>query len=116
MKFKVILITMMMVFSSLSFAKSTNEWVYESITGNLKPTPGCKGKEASIKKASQGRRFKKYAKLLCGSKGYGWAIDKVTDNGNVVCEECEGEYEGTEKYRCHVEDVVVLCKQVARGF
>lgn len=116
MKFKVALIAMMLVFSGLSFAKSTDDWVYENITGNLKQTPGCKDKEASIKKASTGRRFKKYAKLLCGSKGYGWAIDQVTDNGTVVCEACEGEYEGEEKYRCHVEDVVVRCKQVARGF
>jgi len=116
MKFKIILMAMMLVFSSLSFAKSADEWVYESMTGDLKPTPGCKDKEASKIKASTGKRFKKYTKLLCGTKGYGWAIDKVTDKGTVVCEACEGEYEGEEKYRCHVQDVVVLCKQVARGF
>ena len=116
MKFKVALIAMMLVFSGISFAKSTDEWVYESIKGDLKPTPGCKDKEASKIKASTGRRFKKYTKLLCGSKGYGWGIDKVIDKGTVICEACEGEYEGEEKYRCHVEDVEVLCKQVARGF
>jgi len=116
MRIKIILIAMMLVFSTQSFAKATDDWVYESITGDLKQTPGCKDKEASIKKASVGKRFKKYTKLLCGSKGYGWAIDKVTDNGTVVCEACEGEYEGEEKYRCHVKDVVVLCKQVARGY
>jgi len=116
MKFKVALITVLFMLSCQSFAKSTDEWVYESITGDLKQTPGCKDKAYASKKALSEKRFKKYAKLLCGSKGYGWAIDKVTDKGTLVCEACEGEYEGEEKYRCHVENVVVLCKQVARGF
>jgi hypothetical protein len=116
MKFKIALISMLLVLSCQSFAKNTNDWVYESITGDLKQTPGCKDKAVAAKKASSGLRFKKYAKLLCGSKGYGWAIDKVTDKGTLVCEACEGEYEGEEKYRCHMQDVVVLCKQVARGF
>ncbi len=108
------LMAVLVTFSSQSFATNVDEWNYENITGTLKPTAGCKDKDKATKQASSGYRFKKYAKLLCGSKGYGWAIDEIVDNGEVICEECEGDYENTEKYRCHVKDVVVKCKQVAR--
>ena len=117
MKFnKFAVFTMLLVFSSHSFALNTDEWVYETKVGNLKPTAGCKDKEYASKKASTGRRFNKYAKLLCNTKGFGWAIDEVLDKGELVCEACEGEYEGTEKYRCHMKNVKVQCKQVARGW
>ncbi len=116
MKFtKITLITMLLVlFSGHSLATNIDEWDYESITGNLKQTPGCKDKVRASKQASTGLRFKKYTKLLCGSKGYGWGIDKVLDNGEIICDECEGDYEDTEKYRCYVKDVKVQCKRVVR--
>ena len=59
------------------------------------------------------------AGLLMATSSWGITITDTaagTDNGTVVCEACEGEYEGEEKYRCHVKDVVVLCKQVSRGY
>lgn len=115
MKFNTFFLTVLLVcFSNSSFAANVDEWVYKDITGNLKVTPGCKNKAAAEKQASSGYRFKKYTKLLCGSMGYGWGINKVTDRGELSCEECEGEYEDTEKYRCQMINVVVNCKQVAR--
>lgn len=106
---------LLVVFSSQSFATNVDEWVFENVTGDLKPTPGCKDRAKAEEQAASGYRFKKYAKLLCNTKSYGWAIEEVVDKGEVVCEECEGgEYEGAEKYRCYMKDVVVKCKQVVR--
>jgi hypothetical protein len=114
MKFKLLLIALVLTFSTQSFATNVDEWTYTTKKGDLKPTPGCKNKEKASKNASSGHRFKKYTKLLCNDIGYGWAYSKVVDRGEVVCEPCDGDYEGTEKYRCNMMDVVVECKQVAR--
>ena len=51
MKFnKISLFTLLMVFSSYSFALNTDEWVYQSITGDLKDSAGC-GLEGSLRSA-----------------------------------------------------------------
>lgn len=115
MKFSRIgLFALLVLFSSHSFATNVDEWFYESIKGDLKPTAGCKDKAKAEKSASTGYRFKKYTIELCNSKGYGWGREEVLDRGQLICEACEGEYEGAEKYRCYMKDVVVKCRQVAR--
>ena len=115
MKFSTFYLTILLVcFSNSSFSANVDEWVYKNTTGDLKVTPGCKNKEAASKQASTGYRFKKYTRILCNNLGYGWGIHKVVDKGELMCEECEGEYENTEQYRCQMKNVVVNCKQVAR--
>lgn len=109
------LFVLLFVFSSQSFALNSNDWVFESITGNLKPTAGCKEKEKAAKKASTGYRFDKYTSVMCNSKGYGWSKAEVKNKGELVCEACEGEYGGKEKFRCYMKNVNVICKQVKRG-
>ncbi len=106
-------------FSSLSFATNVDEWVYKEVVGSLKPSPGCVDKEKAVEKVKKKpdsfrgySRFDKYSKLLCENEGYGWALENVIDEGEVVCEECEGDYVG--KYRCYVKDVRLNCKQVVR--
>ncbi len=118
MKFNVfLLLTALFVFSSHSFAASEDAWDTENITGDLKPTAGCKDRAKAEKQTAPGSyRFNKYTTELCNSKGYGWGKMKVEDNGKMVCEACEGEYEGMEKYRCYMKDVTVQCKIVKRGF
>ncbi len=115
MKFNLLYIIVLgLIFSTQSFATNVDEWTYTTITGNLKPTPGCKDKEKAAKQASTGHRFKKYTKLLCNDIAYGWAFEEVLDKGELVCEACEGDFEGSEKYRCYMKDVELKCKQVAR--
>lgn len=118
MKFNIFfLFTLLFVFSNQSFAASEDSWVTKNITGDLKSTAGCKDKAKAEKKTVPGSyRFKKYTTLLCNELGYGWGKSKVVDNGELVCDACEGEYEGKEKYRCYMQDVVVECKIVKRGF
>ncbi len=114
------LFTLLFVFSNQSFAASEGQegdWVKKNVTGDLKPTAGCKDKAVAEKQTEPGSyRFKKYTTELCNSIAYGWGKSKVVDNGQLVCEACEGDYEGKEKYRCYMKDVTVECKIVKRGF
>ena len=110
------LFVLLLVFSSHSFALAVDEWEYKTITGDLKPTAGCKDKEKAEKQASKGYRFNKYSTLLCTQIAYGWSKEKVEDKGELVCEPCEGDYEGAEKYRCWMKDVVVKCRTVKKGW
>lgn len=105
--------------SDLAHALAVDEWNYKEVTGDLKPNPGCIDKEKAIEKVKKKpdsytgySRFKKYSRLLCEEQGYGWTSDSIVDEGEVVCEECGGDFGG--KYRCYMKDVVVKCKQVAR--
>lgn len=118
MKFNLLsLLTLLFIFTNQAFAESEGSWVTESITGDLKPTAGCKPKEKAQKQTKPGSyRFKKYTTELCNSKGYGWGKMKVEENGEMICEACIGEYEGLEKYRCYMKDVTVQCKIVKRGW
>lgn len=113
MKLKMIILSAALsIFSINSFATNVDEWVYKEVTGNLKSNPGCLTKAKAIQKAIKPYRFKKYSTILCNDLGYGWGLKEVVDKGTVKCDECGGEYEG--KFRCHAEDVKVMCKQVAR--
>jgi len=114
------LFALLFVFSNQSFAASEGkegDWEMKTITGDLKPTAGCKDKEKAEKQTIPGSyRFKKYTTKMCNSIAYGWGKSKVIDNGVLTCEACEGDYEGKEKYRCYMKDVKVECKIVKRGF
>ncbi len=117
---KVCLFVLLTVFASQSFALAVDEWEYKTVTGNLKPTAGCKDKKKAEKQASTGHRFEKYTKLLCTQLSYGWSRDKVEHPGELTCEQCEEEYEGefkgAEKYRCYMKAAVVKCRTVKKGW
>ncbi len=114
------LFALLFAFSNLSFAASEGkegDWDMQNVTGDLKPTAGCKDKDKAEKQTIPGSyRFKKYTTKLCNSIGYGWGKSRVVSNGELTCEACAGDYEGKEKYRCFMKDVTVECKIVKRGF
>lgn len=119
MKLKNICLVALFSFSNLSFATNVDEWNYKEVTGSLKASPGCIDKQKAIEKVKKKpdsytgySRFDKYSKILCEQEGYGWTLDTVVDEGEVVCDECEGDFTG--KYRCYVKDVKLRCKQVVR--
>lgn len=118
MKFnKISLFIMLLIFSSHSFAISTDEWEYEVIKGDLTDSPGCKDRAKAEKKVRPGSyRFKNDAKFLCNSKGYGWSLVGIENEGELECNACEGDYEGAEKYRCRMKNVTIKCKQVKKGW
>ncbi|NOQ14884.1 MAG: hypothetical protein GQ583_10475 [Methyloprofundus sp.] len=114
------LFALLFVFSNQSFAASEGkegDWDMRNVIEDLKPTAGCKDKAKAEKQTIPGSyRFNKYTTQVCNNIGYGWGKNKVVDNGELVCEACEGDYEGKEKYRCYMKDVTVECKIVKRGF
>lgn len=119
MNSRIISLIALLSFPCFALATNVDEWVYKEVTGSLKSSPGCVAKEKAIEKVKKKpdsytgySRFKKYSRILCEEEGYGWALDSVVDEGEVVCDECGGDYAG--KYRCHVKDVVLRCKQVVR--
>jgi len=116
---KIILIAVAFVFSSQCFALAVDEWEYKEVTGTLKATPGCKTKEKATKQASEGYRYGKYTKLLCTDIAYGWSKETVVDKGQLVCEACEDWDEDDAKdngYTCFMQDVVVKCRTVKKGW
>lgn len=117
MKFtKISCFILLLVCSNYALALAVDEWEYKVIKGNLKPTAGCKNKELAAKQASTGYRFDKYTKLLCTSIAYGWSRKEVLDRGKLICESCEGDFNGEEKFRCYMEKVTVKCRTVKKGF
>jgi len=116
---KILFVALLFVFSNQCFALAVDEWEYKTITSTLKATPGCKDKEKASKQASTGRRFKKYAKLACNSMGMGWGYDSAVDKGKTVCDACEDDDddEGVDPgYSCYMQDVVIKCKTVKKGW
>lgn len=116
MQIKIVFMSLLLtLFAGNSMATNVDEWVYKEATGNLKANPGCTSKEKATQKVTKKYHMEKHSKLICQALGYGWSKSEILDKGTVVCNSCGGEeYEG--KYRCHVEDVKVKCKQVKRGW
>ncbi|NOQ34406.1 MAG: hypothetical protein GQ569_00740 [Methylococcaceae bacterium] len=113
MKIKTLILSAALsIFAANSYATNVDDWVYKEVTGNLKSSAGCKVKEVAMKSAVKPVRWKKYTKLLCQNIAYGWTLDKVLDKGTIACDECGGDFEGM--YRCHAENVKVMCKQVTK--
>jgi len=113
---KIFLIFVLFLFSNQTFAWNQGGYKYKEITGDLKPTPGCKNKEKASKKASSEYRVKKSSKVLCQHIGYGWGLAEVLDRGEVVCEPCEGEVESIDNYRCYVKNVTLKCVLTKLGW
>ena len=110
------LFALLFTFAGQSFAANVDEWEYKTITGDLRPTPGCKKKDYAEKKASIGYRFDTQTSELCNKISYGWTKVEVLEKGEMSCEACGGKYEGKDKYRCTVKNVKVKCKIVKRGW
>lgn len=110
------LLILLFLFSNQSFALFQSGFDYKIISGDLKPTPGCKNKKKASTQASTGYRFKKLSKVLCQQIGYGWRLDTVEDKGEVVCEPCENEDASTATYRCYVKNVTLKCGLTRRGW
>ena len=117
MNLKSVCLIALLSFSSFAFA--ADDWIHKEVTGDLKPGPGCVAKEKAMKKVMRKpdsykgySRYAKYTRLLCEEEGYGWSRESIVNEGEVVCEECGGEYAG--KYRCYMKDVTVGCKKIAQ--
>jgi hypothetical protein len=113
---KYFLLFVLTFFSNQSFAWNQGGFDYKVISGDMRSTPGCKTKQEASKQASTGYRFKKFAKVMCQSIGYGWGFAEVEEKGEVVCEPCTDKKESNKKFQCFVKDVTLKCVLTRRGW
>ncbi|MGR9044097.1 MAG: hypothetical protein ACU83N_02305 [Gammaproteobacteria bacterium] len=88
------------------------EYIYRTLMGNTLDSPKCASKSDAIETASKSYNLKRYGKKFCQTQGYGWHVEEIKDNGKPVCQVCS---DGSQDYKCHVEDVVVQCKRIKPG-
>lgn len=112
MKFNLIGLTVLLgLISTSSFA---TEYIYRDLKANTLPMQHCDSKEKASTEAEKAYKLTMYAKKFCQTQGYGWHVEKVKENGKLVCNECTtGDDKG--KYQCYIEDVVVECKRIKPG-
>ena len=111
MKFKLpVLLTVLALFSGTALA---TEYIYRDLMANTLPSPGCAVESEAIAIASKPYNIKSYSKKFCQTQGYGWHVEAIKDNGNVVCTDCSDAHGG--KKQCRVEDIVVTCKRIKPG-
>ena len=99
----------LILFAGNAFA---TEYIYRDLMANTLPSPKCASESEAIATASKPYNLKRYSKKFCQTQGYGWHVEEIKDNGKPVCDVCS---DGSEGYRCHLEDVVVQCKRIKPG-
>jgi putative hemolysin len=95
-------------------AAAESEWVHRSLMGNTIASPKCTAKNEAMENASKSNNINEFAKRFCATQGYGWALEHVKDNGKIICEACNSD-NNSDKYLCHVEDIVAECKRIRPG-
>jgi hypothetical protein len=99
------------LFSASTFA---TEYIYRDLMANTLPLQSCNSKDKAQNDAEKPYKLTMYSKKFCQTQGYGWHVEKVKDNGKVVCNECTTA-DNKGKYQCYMEDVVVECKRIKPG-
>lgn len=115
MKFNLIgLSAILAVFSANTLA---TEYIYRDLKANTLPLQHCDTKEKSSADAEKPYKLTIYSKKFCQTQGYGWHVEKIKENGRLVCNECGTADNKDSKglYQCHIEDVVVECKRIKPG-
>lgn len=112
MKFNLIGLGVLLCLAST--ATLATEYIHRDLKANTLPLQHCDTKEKASADAEKPYKLTLYSKKFCQTQGYGWHVEKVKDNGKLVCNECtRGEAKG--KFQCHMEDVVVECKRIKPG-
>jgi len=96
-------------FSSPSFS---TEYIYRNLMANTLPSAKCETRTKAEETARKPYKIKRYSKKFCQIQGYGWGIEKITNNGEVTCNECSAD-KGLQK--CYLKDVIVKCKRIKPG-
>ncbi len=88
------------------------EYIYRNLMANTLPSVKCESNEQAILTAKKPYKLRNYSKKFCQTQGYGWHVEKVTGEGEVVCNECSG---AGELQKCYLKDVTVQCKRIKPG-
>lgn len=107
-------ISLGVILSVFSLNTLATEYIYRELKANTLPMQHCDTKEKASVDAEKPYKLTIYSKKFCQTQGYGWHVEKVKDNGKLVCNECTTA-DNKGKYQCHIEDVVVECKRIKPG-
>ena len=102
---------LLVLVSALPGSVFATEYIYRDLMGNTIPPQKCTARAEAEAAASEDYNIKKHARIFCESQGYGWHVEQRKSLGKLVCEECGD----NERFRCHMEDVVVQCKRIKPG-
>ncbi len=103
---------LLVVLSAFSLTSSGAEYIYRDLKGDTLPPPRCMDKEEARISVSKEAHLKRYGKRFCRIQGYGWGLQEVKNEGEIICEPCR---KGKKGYQCRVKDVKVTCKRIKPG-
>jgi len=109
---KLLLIASSLLLALFSSSVISAEYIYRDLMANTLPSIKCESPEKALKSATKPYKIKRSVKKFCQTQGYGWGIQKVKDDGKVVCNECS---DNASLQICHVEDMIVNCKRLKPG-
>ena len=92
------------------------EYIYRDLMANTLPSAHCLTEADAKQTAQKPYTMDKYSKRFCQMQGYGWHVDQIKDNGQLICDDCSinsGAAAHTQK--CHLNDVIVTCKRIKPG-
>jgi type III secretory pathway component EscR len=108
------LISVAVMLGLFSVNSVATEYIYRDLMANTLPLQHCDSKDKASQDAEKPYKLTLYSKKFCQTQGYGWHVEKVKNNGKLVCNECSTA-ENKGKYQCWMEDVVVECKRIKPG-
>ncbi len=111
---KLNLISLSLVLATFSVNTFATEYIYRQLKANTLPMQHCASKEKASAEAEKPFKLNIYTKKFCQTQGYGWHVEKIKDNGKLVCNECSST-DDKGKFQCYIEDVVVECKRIKPG-
>lgn len=91
-----------------------SEYITRDLLGNTLPPQKCSPRTEAEQKASDPYNIDKFAKRFCETQGYGWYVSEQKGAGKISCEPCPAS-SGTDKFKCHLEDLEVSCKRLKPG-
>ncbi len=109
---KIILIGVILALSSFSTISYSTEYIYRDLIANTLPSAKCEFQEKAEKTAKKPHKMKRYSKKFCQTQGYGWGLEEITNNGEISCNECNG---NKDLQKCYLKDVIVKCKRIRPG-
>ena len=109
---KLNLIGAILALSFFSIPSYSTEYIYRDLMANTVPSARCEAQANAEETAKKPYKIKRYSKKFCQTQGYGWGLEKITNAGQVACNECT-DNQGLQK--CYLKDVTVQCKRIKPG-
>jgi hypothetical protein len=94
---------------------AATEYIYRDILGDSAPNAKCAVKDQAAARAAEAYYVDRAAKTFCEVQGYGWHLAELSNQGELVCEECRGADHSQGLFQCHMQDIAVKCQRIKPG-